>query len=166
MLKKFLKFIKFFLVGTVWSYLFIYASLIFTIKIWNFNYLSLSSWKIISSFWNQGGIIKQPKDYGLFAVLVALIPLWLLGWRFFYKKNFTAMLLAPIVWYNKRQLAKYDKGTARIVLKNLGTTQKIDPKEFIENKLKDVKTSIESHEKTADSLREQLKQKINSDNLK
>ena len=138
MFKRILKFIKFVLVGSVWSYLYLYASLILTIKIWNFNYLSLKSWRIINSFWNQGGIIKQPGDYGLFAVLLLLIPLWLLGWRYFYKKNFIALLLAPIVWYNKRTIAKYGSNSSRIILKNLGTTAKIDPKEFIEKDRKSV----------------------------
>ncbi len=166
MFKKLLKFIKFILVGTAWSYLFIYASVLFTIKIWNFNYLSLKSWRIIGSFWNQGGIIKHPGDYGLFAVLLLLIPLWLLGWRYFYKKNFTAFLLTPIIWYNKRTIAKYGSNSSRIILKNLGTTQKIDPKEYIESQLKDAKATIENHEKASDSLREMLKEKISSDNLK
>ncbi len=166
MFKRILKFIKFVLVGSVWSYLYLYASLILTIKIWNFNYLSLKSWRIINSFWNQGGIIKQPGDYGLFAVLLLLIPLWLLGWRYFYKKNFIALLLAPIVWYNKRTIAKYGSNSSRIILKNLGTTAKIDPKEFIEKQLKDAKSDIESREKTSDSLREMLKEKISSDTLK
>ncbi len=166
MFKKILKFIKFILVGTAWSYLFIYASVLFTIKIWNFNYLSLKSWRIIGSFWNQGGIIKHPGDYGLFAVLLLLIPLWLLGWRYFYKKNFTALLLTPIIWYNKRTITKYGSNSSRIILKNLGTTQKIDPKEYIESQLKDAKATIENHEKASDSLREMLKEKISSDNLK
>ena len=166
MFKKILKFIKFILVGTAWSSLFIYASVLFTIKIWNFNYLSLKSWRIIGSFWNQGGIIKHPGDYGLFAVLLLLIPLWLLGWRYFYKKNFTALLLTPIIWYNKRTIAKYGSNSSRIILKNLGTTQKIDPKEYIESQLKDAKATIENHEKASDSLREMLKEKISSDNLK
>ncbi len=159
MFKKILKFIKFILVGTAWSYLFIYASVLFTIKIWNFNYLSLKSWRIIGSFWNHG-------DYGLFAVLLLLIPLWLLGWRYFYKKNFTAFLLTPIIWYNKQTIAKYGSNSSRIILKNLGTTQKIDPKEYIESQLKDAKATIENHEKASDSLREMLKEKISSDNLK
>jgi len=166
MFKKILKFIKFILVGTAWSYLFIYASVLFTIKIWNFNYLSLKSLRIIGSFWNQGGIIKHPGDYWLFAVLLLLIPLWLLGWRYFYKKNFTAFLLTPIIWYNKRTIAKYGSNSSRIILKNLGTTQKIDPKEYIESQLKDAKATIENHEKASDSLREMLKEKISSDNLK
>ena len=99
--------------------------------------------------------------------MLALIPVWLLGWRYLYKKSFTAFLMAPIVWYNKKMIARYGSESSRIILKNLGsTTQKIDPKEIIESKLKRVKTNMEHHEKTSDFLREQLKEKINSDELK
>lgn len=167
MFKKFLKFLKFSIVGILWSYLFIYASVVFMIKMWNFNYLSLHDWSIIDSFWKQGGIIRQPKDYGFFFTLLALIPIWVLGWRFFYKKSFLSMLLAPIVWYNNKMISKYGRNSSRIVLKNLGTTsKKIDPKELIESKLSHAKNNMAEHEKTADSLREQLKEKISSDNLK
>lgn len=167
MFKKFLKFLKFSLVGIIWSYFFIYASVIFTIQLWNFNYLSLSDWSIISSYWQQGGIIRQPKDYGFFFTLLALIPLWLVGWRYFYKKSFIAVLLAPIVWYNNKMITKYGSNSSRIILKNLGSTsKKLDPKELIENKLKRVKHTMEEQEKTADTLREQLREKINTDNVK
>lgn len=167
MFKKLLKFLKFSLVGIIWSYFFIYASVIFTIQLWNFNYLSLSDWSIISSYWQQGGIIRQPKDYGFFFTLLALIPLWLFGWRYFYKKSFIAVLLAPIVWYNNKMITKYGSNSSRIILKNLGSTsKKLDPKELIENKLKRVKHTMEEQEKTADTLREQLREKINTDNVK
>lgn len=166
MFKKILKFLKFIFVGAVWSYFLLSVSLFATIKIWNFNYLSYRSWKIINIFWNEGGSISQPKDYGLFFTLIMLIPLWLLGWRYLYKKNITAFLISPIVWYNKRSLAKYDKDIPRIVLKNMGNTQKVDPKEVIENKLKHIKTDIDNREKTSDHLREQLKEKISSGSLK
>ena len=75
-------------------------------------------------------------------------------------------MLTPIIWYNKRTIAKYGSNSSRIILKNLGTTQKIDPKEYIESQLKDAKATIENHEKASDSLREMLKEKISSDNLK
>lgn len=167
MFKKLLKFLKFSLVGIIWSYFFIYASVIFTIQLWNFNYLSLSDWSIISSYWQQGGIIRQPKDYGFFFTLLALIPLWLFGWRYFYKKSFIAVLLAPIVWYNNKMITKYGSNSSRIILKNLGSTsKKLAPKELIENKLKCVKHTMEEQEKTADVLREQLREKINTDNVK
>lgn len=77
---------KFIIVGIVWSYVFIYASVLLTIKLWNFNYLSVSDWGIIDTYWEQGGAIRQPKDYVFFFTLLALIPVWLLGWRYLYKK--------------------------------------------------------------------------------
>lgn len=60
---------KFIIVGIVWSYVFIYASVLLTIKLWNFNYLSVSDWGIIDTYWEQGGAIRQPKDYVFFLYL-------------------------------------------------------------------------------------------------
>ena len=59
MFKKILKFMKFIIVGIVWSYVFIYASVLLTIKLWNFNYLSVSDWGIIDTYWEQGGARGQ-----------------------------------------------------------------------------------------------------------
>lgn len=77
------------------------------------------------------------------------------------------MLLAPIVWYNQKRIAKYKKDASRIVLKNMGTTgKKIDPKEFIDNKLKSIKSEMDKKEKSSEVLRESLKEKISPNNIK
>ena len=136
-------------------------SLFFTISIWNFNYFSPLDWSIINSYWNQGGSIKEGRDYGLFLTLFLLIPLWLLGWRYFYHRNFITILLAPLNWYNQKKIKKYGQDSSRIILKNLGTTaKKINPEEIIETKLKNIKTNMEQQEKTSDQLREKLKERF------
>ncbi len=165
MLKKILKFGKWLLVGVVWTYLFVYVSLFVTVGFWNFNYLSLSDWGIISSYWNQGGSIKEAKDYFLFITLILSILLWLAGWRYFYHRDLVAMLLAPLNWYNKRMLKKYGQNASRIVLKNMGTTgKKLNPEELIEEKLKDIKSGMEQQEKNSDILREKLKERFEQKN--
>ncbi len=165
MLKKLLKFCKWLMVGIIWTYVFLYASLFFTSTIWNFNYLSLIDWEIISAYWNQGGSIKEATDYGLFLTLILLIPLWILGWRYFYHRDFISILLAPINWYNQKQIKKYGQNASRIVIKNMGSTgKKINPEEMIEAKLKDFKTNIEQQEKNSDILREKLKEKFDKKN--
>ncbi len=165
MLKKILKFCKCLLVGIIWTYIFLYVSLFFTSAIWNFNYLSLVDWEIISAYWNQGGSIKEAKDYGLFLTLILLIPTWIFGWRYFYHRNFIAIILAPINWYNQKQIKKYGKDTSRIVIKNMGSTgKKINPEEMIEAKLKDFKSNMEHQEKNSDILREKLKEKFDKKN--
>ena len=167
MLKKILKISKFLIIGVIWTYIYLYASLYLTISVWNFNYLSNNDWNIISTYWDEGGSIKQFKDYCFFITLLLIIPIWLWVWKYFYQKNFLALLLAPIFWYNKRKIAKYGQSTSRIVLKNMGTTgKKIDPNEFIENKLKSIKGEMDKKEKSSDILRESLKEKIDADNIK
>lgn len=163
MLKKLLKFSKFLLIGIIWTYLFVYISLMFTVAVWNFNYFSLTDWEIINSYWNQGGSIKTAKDYGLFLSLFLFIPLWLLGWKYLYHRNFIAILLLPITSYNNHMIKKYGADTSRIILKNMGSTaKKIDPEELIESKLKTIKSNMEQQERTSELLREKLKEKFNA----
>lgn len=136
-MKKLKKFIKFILVGIIWSYIYVYITNILMILIWNFNYLSPRDWSVVSSFWEGGGRIKSGKDYLFITMLIAVLPLWIAGWRYFYKKNFVQMLIAPVIWYNKRQLKKYSNDSSRVVLKNMGGNAKgPDMKQVIENRMK------------------------------
>ena len=167
MFKKVLKISKFILIGAVWTYIYLYASLFLMTSAWNFNYLSASDWNIISAYWEQGGSIKQFKDYCFFITLLLIIPVWIMGWKYLYHRNFVAILLAPILWYNNKKLAKYGQAASRIVLKNMGTTgKKIDPYEFIVNKLKTIKDDMEKKEKTSEVLRESLKERFEDKKLK
>ena len=131
------------------------------IKFWNFNYFSPQDWEFIGDFWNRGGAIRQPKDYFFIFSLLSIIPLWLMGWRYFYKKDFRATLLAPIIWINNRQLARYKRNEERIVIKNLGsTTEKIAPKEKIDASIEQMKKEMQQKSKTSDILREKIKDKL------
>lgn len=161
MLKKLLKFTKITIVGLVWTYIYVYLTALLTISLWNFNYLSLGDWRLIGSFWEKGGSIKKINDYMLFLTLFLLIPVWLWGWRYFYRKSLLRLLLAPIIWYNNRVISRYGAGSSRIILKNMGTSKKITPDEFIEQRLEPAKKMLKEKKPAAQEIRDRLKEKIN-----
>lgn len=162
MLKKLLKLSKIVIVGLVWTYIYVYLTELLTIGIWRFNYLSLDDWRLIGSFWEKGGSIKKFTDYMLFITLFLLIPVWLLGWRYFYRKSFLRVFLAPIVWYNKRIISRYGSDSPRVILKNMGTSKKITPEEFLEKRLEPAKQMLKEQKPMAQEIRERLKEKISS----
>lgn len=163
MLKKLAKFIKFCLVGTIWTYTYVYCTGLLIYLIWNFNYLSVGDWQTISSFWEGGGRIKSGKDYLFVTCLLLIIPVWILGWKYFYKKDFVQLLLTPVIWYNKRKIKKYSETSSRLVLKNMGGSkkaQKLD--EQIEDRMK-LFDKNRSPENTSSQIRESIQEKMNSE---
>lgn len=160
-LKKLLKLSKFLIVGILWSYIYIGVTLALFKHIWSFNYLSRAHWKVISSFWNEGGKISTGKEYLFIICLLLLIPIWLWGWRRLYKTNFLAILLAPLTWYQKKMADKYLKSMSRVKIHNIGTSAGEEIKLDFENKLKAQQSEIESTPKTSERIRAQIKNKLN-----
>lgn len=160
MMKKIFKILKAVVVGSLWTFVFVYAADIIMIMIWNFDILNIRHWQVINTFWESGGKIKTGKDYIFVAMLLSLIPLWLWGWRYFYKVSFLKVLLSPIVWYNNRMIKKYGEQSSRIVLKNLGTaTKKPNMEEMIEQRLKQ---SAKPMKKASGKIRSSIQEKISS----
>lgn len=159
-LKKLLAFIKWITIGVVWSYVYLYGTLLLFKSLWGFNYLSRSSWGVISSFWEQGGKIRTGSDYLFVICIILIIPLWIWGWRKLYKANILALLLAPILWYQKRKADKYIKGMSRIKIHNIGISVGDDIKQDFENKLKQQKEEIEKSPKAVSSIRSDLTNKL------
>ena len=164
MLKKIFKFIKALIVCTIWSAVYLYATDILMIYIWNFDFLNIHHWEVINTFWEKGGKIKTGKDYLFVAMLLSIIPVWLWGCRYFYKVNYLNILLFPITYYNNRMIKKYGEGTSRIVLKNMGATrEKPKLEDIIESRLKE---SAQKTEKESNKIRQNIHNKINSANKK
>lgn len=158
-MKKLKKYIKFFLVGSIWTYIFLcLADFLFT-TVWRFDIFSREDWKIISQFWNSGGKIKNARDYlFLFSFLFGGI-LWVWGFRRCMKLNFAAILLYPFEAYSRWSLKRYGD-TSRIVIKNIGSTgEKVDPKEIVKMKLKEVEKEIDTNKETK-KIREIIADKI------
>ena len=164
MIKKIFKFLKALVVGSVWTVIFVYIAENIMIYLWNFDILNTRDWQIINSFWESGGKIKAGKDYIFIIMLLALIPLWFWGWKYFYRVDFIKVLLFPITWYNNRMIKKYGESTKRIVLKNMGTTKtKPNMEEIIEKRLKE---SAKPREKETGKIRQSIHDKISASEQK
>ena len=159
--KKLLKLGKILLVGIIWSYVYIQSTLFLFKSVWSFNYLSRAHWKVINTYWNEGGKIITGKDYLFVLCLLLLIPLWLWGWKRLCRTNFLALFLSPITWHQKREADKYLKSMSRIKIHNIGVSTGDDVKQDFENKLKKQQAEIEKTSKTSQTLRSQIKDKLN-----
>ncbi len=159
MLKKLSKVIKLIFIGTIWSYIYIYLANSLFVHFWKFNFLSAKQWRVIEVFWNSGGNIRQGKDYIFLLCLLLVIPLWMFGFSYFYKRNFLNLLLFPITAYNRRVVKKYGEGSKRIILKNLAATQKINMDDLVNQKLK-TQPKIEGVDTS--EVRSQIAEKIRS----
>ncbi len=158
--KKLLAFNKWIIVGAIWSYIYLYGTLLLFKSVWGFNYLSRSNWKVITGFWEQGGKIQTGSDYLFIICLILLIPLWIWGWRKLYKANFFMLLITPILWYQKHKADKYIKGMSRIKIHNIGISIGEDIKQDFETKLKQKQEKIENNPKAVSNIRANLTDKL------
>lgn len=158
--KKLLAFLKWAIVGIIWTYIYLFITMVLFKSTWGFNYMSRSSWGVISTFWEQGGRIKSGSDYLFVICLILLIPLWIWGWKKLYKANYVAILLVPLLWYQNRSANKYMKSMSRIKIHNIGISIGDDVKQDFENKLKRQQTEIEKAPKASQRIRSGLKNKL------
>ena len=159
-LKKISKFIKWILIGAIWSYVYLLSTLLLFKKAWGFNYLSRSSWNIISDFWSAGGRIKTGKDYLFIICLILLVPLWLWGWKKLNKINMLSLFLAPVLWYQNKKANAYMDGMSRIKIRNIGLSNGNNIKENFEKKLQQQQEEIKKSSKTSKNIRNNLKTKL------
>lgn len=160
MIKKLFKILKAAIIGIIWTFVFVYTAQATMISVWNFDILNMRDWQVINTFWESGGKIKTGKDYVFVGMLLALIPLWFWGWRFFCRLSFIKILLFPITWYNNRMIRKYGENTPRIILKNMGVNKnKPNMEEIIEQRLK---ASAKPREKETGKIRRSIQEKISA----
>ncbi len=158
-MKKILKYIRTTISLGIWTYLYMLISGSLYIFIWNFNIFSADNWNIVYRYWESGGVIHTWKDYLLLLFLIAYIPFWYIGWKYFHKLNFLQILLWPINKYNQHMIEKYGADSNHIVLKYMGTGG-IKIEEEIEIKSKP-KTKIET-DAEVNKIRSAIAEKINS----
>ena len=161
MIKKFVYIFRFTIIGILWSYIFLILANYATYNLWNFNFMSSHSWKIIYKFWNAGGVIKNGSDYLFFIFLISLPFIWIFSWRYFLKLNYVNIILYPINIYNRYIITKYGQENSRIVLKNVKSTQKIIDE--IKDKLESIKPE---KTKEAANIRTQIIKKLEQNNKK
>lgn len=167
-MKKFFRrlfsFIRFMIIGSAWTYIYAYITTLLFRSIWNFNYLSAGSWKIIGNFWQQGGAIKKASDYLFIIALLLLVPLWYKGLKKLLKANFVEILFLPVRYFNKRAADKYIGKISRQKIRNIGLSMGADAKQQFENKLKSSQKKIEDSPKVSQNIRGQIKQKLSENN--
>ena len=142
-------------VGIIWSYIYIFATELLLYYLWNFDYLSPQDWHTINTFWEHGGVIKTWKDYLFLLSLLVIIPLWFWGWKYLYRQNYAEILLWPLNAYNRHIIKRYGSESKRILLKNIGTSVKV------EEEMKQKTAAIKPIEwKEADKVRQAVSEKI------
>jgi len=156
MFKKIFRFLRFSIIGILWTSVFVIFANWELISLWNFNFLSAHSWKTISRFWQAGGVIKSAKDY-LFLLNLCLVPaIWIWGWRYLARKNYVSLLIWPYTAYNNYMIKKLSS-TAKIALKNIGSAG--NEVEIIKNQIESIKPD---KPKEVLDIRKNIQSKINS----
>lgn len=154
------KFIKFCFVGIIWSAI-LFSVFDFILQIiWNFSLFNLSDWKLLNTFWNTGGAIRSFADYVFALALLAILPIWVLGWKKALKIKIIPLLMKPLDWFAAKQIEKYEKNSSRIVLKNMGTSVKKESDEDeIKAELKKIEKDLDNAKLTA-QIRNSISNKI------
>lgn len=158
-MKKIFYFIRGIVIFTVWSIVFSLFSNFLINLIWRFDFMSAHSWNILSSFWNQGGVIKTASDILLISSLFLLPFLWLIGYILVLKLDYIKIFLAPINWVSS--IFNSNTKPERIIIKNLKSNS-----QFIE----DIKNEIDSlkpqEAKRARDIRSEITQKLSKESKK
>lgn len=157
MLKKLLRVLKAVIIGLIWTAAFFYICRVLLIYVWHFDIFSRNQWIVISGYWNNNGVIMSASDYLFFLTLFALMIVWVLGWRVFYKMNYLKFLLAPVNFIINYQLNKYESDDTRVVIKNLKVAEKKSVEDIIQERMKQEKAS---EVKESQQLRKNISEKI------
>ena len=157
-MKKLFRLIRSFLVFFGWTYLFYEISLWVVFLLWNFNISSPKSWGILQTFWNNGGVLKTTSDILLLATLIFLPLVWLTGFFFALKINYTKLFSFPISLFRKTFKIEKNKIPERIIIKNIKSSNQA---------VEDIKMEIESIKPQksieADHIRSQIIKKLSNE---
>lgn len=154
------KFLRFSIVGIVWTAIFLMVCLYFFVFVWNFNFLSPQDRSFLIAFWKHGGVIKSYSDYlFVFSFLICFF-LWIWGYKKLLRVNYFTVLLKPLELFRQLEARRY-KPSSRIVIKNIGTSTepKKSDNDIIAEKLKSLEKDLDKNKKT-DEIREQMKTKF------
>ena len=108
MMKKIINTIKFIVLATVWSLVFIGFSRFLLNLVFKFDFLSPTQWKAIAEYWNKGGVVKNASDYIFFISLIVVFVLWIWGVRKVNKIKYGQLFLKPLEYFANRDLKKYE----------------------------------------------------------
>jgi len=159
MFKKIGLFLKFLIVGVLWSTLWCVITQQIVFKIWNFDYLSPNQWRVIKAFWEKNGVIRGVSDYMLFLTLIVILVVWYFGFKKLYHVQYGKFLLKPFESFSKRQITKYENESKHVVIKNLVVGEKMSLEDLIQQKI-DAEQSANAGPKESEVLRQNISKKI------
>ena len=88
--------------------------------IWQFDVLSIRSYKKIHAYWNQGGVFRTFKDCSLLFFMSMFPILCIYYTRKVYKRGFWKTILSPFIKIYRKFTAPEPMDDVHIVIKNLG----------------------------------------------
>lgn len=156
-MKKIAKAIKFIILASVWSFVFIGLSRYLLNKFFKFDFLSQTQWKAIAEYWNKGGVVRDVSDYMFFASLIVVFVLWLWGIRKVNKIKFSRLLIKPLEYFANRDIKKYESIDTHVVIKNISVGEKLTVEDIIRERIKSEQTA---KAKDAEDLRKTISEKI------
>ena len=155
MLKKLAKLLRILIIGAIWTYLFLIVANFFMRAIWNFDLFSPASWKFLSAQWDKGGKIVSAKDYIFATCLLAILPLWIYGWKLSLRVSPIKVLFFPVLLYDRFIGSRGIDDTPRITFKNVETSKKVSLEELIDARMPKAKEN-----QNANDIRQAVHEKI------
>lgn len=73
---------------------------------WRFNLYSKQHWIHILTRWENGWVLRKPKEVCFFIGLLSLIPAYIGTWVFIYKFPLKKILFFPTIYFEKKKKAK------------------------------------------------------------
>ncbi len=133
MIKKIKKFLYILFSSLLWNAIYISAVYYAMSYFWSFNIFELRYWKIIYTFWEQGGVIDTASEYFFFVAILCILPFWVWGWKKSLKISYIKLLLFPIIWYINYKRSRYKQEPSDIIIKNIGSgvKKKVSPQQMM-----------------------------------
>lgn len=165
-MKKLGKYLRLLVIAIGWTAL--YSLLVSWIMryFWHFEVFNPQYWKIISNFWNNGGVIDTASEFMFIIAILLIIPLWIWGWKKANKLSYVKIIFFPVFWYNNYLQKKYaDSPAPRIVLKNMGGGKKKQqtPEQMMEEMISErMPKATEKKDLNSSKIRSNFEQKNRS----
>ena len=122
--------------ATIFSAIFSISALLLlywlVLKIYHINILAPQTYKVMSDYWNNDGILYG-KDLALLGILAAFIPLNLIVWRKIFHCKLINLLIIPLNWLANIGSGNYKSQDVNI--KNLKVEEKKDLEQFVRERI-------------------------------
>lgn len=104
--------------------------------IWHFDILNKKAYRIMSEFWEQGGVYNSFSEWCFLLAFILMPVVWILLSRKIYKFGFWKLIFYPIVWTYHKITRPKNMEVEHVKIKNLGGKDKtLD--EIISDKIKE-----------------------------